>query len=240
MLSLVYSGTIRSSGFNFDPAQIGFIAPIVAAYGTMKKKYWLLAIALGSILASASTTGIVTTIILFIVALKRSGNSKNNKKIITTVIVIVLFFLLLFSFREIIAQTIGTAFSNLLDRISRLYLENGMDGNVRMKYILCFPRALIEVVPFAIFGSGFGTSSLGYSISPYASELIGSRVHSAYDIENNYIAYFFDTGIVGVILFANMILLLLRSFKKKIAKIENKTDIVIYFTVLSLVVSTVV
>lgn len=230
-LSLIYgsSGMIRSGGFNSDPAQLGFIAPIVACYGVCKKKYWMLIIAGGAILASASTTALVTSIIVCMYNVHRiKGNHGITlKKLLLIMGVILVVTGITMVYWSQISRVIGSAYSRFSNRIGEVYLNNTKQ-DVRWDYIRCAPSAMIEVIPFLALGSGFGTASLGYSRSSFAIQTIGTRVNGPYDMENTYLAYFFDTGIVGIILFIIMLVFLIRKYKGKLKNDKSKTSTIIY------------
>lgn len=239
MLSLVYEKSIRSGGFNSDPAQFGLIAPIVVGIGKIKKNYWMMLIAIGALLASASTTGLVASIAIIIVTL--SKDSKEKKHTLRRVIIggtsaVVLAFVIIYN-RGTIASVIGNAYHSFSSRIGEVYLGNTLDENARFLYLMCLPSAIFEVVPFIFWGSGFGTASLGYSLSAHANSVIGGRVNSAYDMENTYLAYLFDTGIIGFVLFISLLACLVKSFKKRVKLKNTESDIIVYCFVLASVIS---
>ena len=239
-LSLIYGRTIRAGGFNSDPAQIGFIAPVVVGYGIIKRKYWMVIAAAGALLASATTTGLVATIVMIFVGLSKSDKKRrrlSDKRIIIGVTLVVVVMVLVFRFWSPITSVINIAFNSFSSRIGQVYLGDALKGNSRFSYLICLPSAMVEVFPFLLLGSGFGTSSLGYSLSSYAITIIGNRVTGAYDVENTYIAYLLDTGVVGIALFISLIVFLTKSYKTRMKSGFSNQDIIIYCTMIASIVS---
>ena len=238
-LSLIYGKTIRAGGFNSDPAQIGFIAPVVAGYGIIKRKYWMVIAAAGALLASATTTGLVATIVIVFLGLSKSDKNRrlSYKKLIIGGILLVVVLALVFLYWGSITSVINSEFNSFSSRIGEVYLGNVLKGNTRISYLICLPSAMLEVIPFLLLGSGFGTASLGYALSSYAIATIGNRVVGAYDMENTYIAYFLDTGVVGIVLFISMIVFLTKKFKARMNSSFSDQNIIVYCTMIASIVS---
>ena len=78
MMSLVSNGSIRACGFNYDPAHIGFLSPIVASYGFFKRKPIIAAIGFIAALAAASTTAIASCALAVLVLFVSSGTIAEN------------------------------------------------------------------------------------------------------------------------------------------------------------------
>ena len=238
MVSVVYGGLIRSSGFNYDPAQLGLMAPIVAGYAINKKRYLLLLIAFGAILSSASTTSLVTTIAVAIICCPK-GKSKskfrtNNILLAVSGLIIILGFV--FSQWDRISKVVYTSYFNFFNRISSVYMTTE-SSNIRIDYLRYAPRALFNVSPFILLGTGFGTSSLGYAMDPSILRIIGIIHNFPYDMENTYLAYLFDTGIIGLFLFLQMIVSLFKEYKHRQFEI---TDSNIYPIVFVFICSSIV
>lgn len=233
MLSLIINNgkMIRASGFNYDPAHIGYIAPVVAGYAVRRKKYWLLAISLLAVIASASTTAFVASALMIILNLKLKPNTG---KIKATWLVIG--FLLAFGAVAILSTGVAhnafgylsTAVSSFAERISGVYLTGGKD--LRLNYILYLPVALINVFGFIITGSGYGTASLGYVRNSSFLKLTGLQTLLPYDMENTYIALLFDTGIVGLLLYLIVIVSIFKYYRKQL---DNKENVVIWCAILA-------
>ena len=222
MLSLIIypSGQIRAGGFNGDPAHLGFIAPIVAGYSVLKKKYWILLIAVGAILASASTTALVTSVITIILVIIRNylngnGNGKISTKILlrNMLLIFVLLAIVLVNGNRLY-NVVESAFSRFADRIGEVYL-NQSHTDIRWDYIRFVPLAVTHVLPFIFLGTGFGTASLGYVRDFEILSVLGNANNIPYDMENTYIAYLFDTGLIGFAIFIFILLGLFRFYIKK-------------------------
>ena len=105
--------------------------------------------------------------------------------------------------------------------MNNVYLSE-TDYNIRWKYIKYAPRAAIQVLPFMLLGSGFGTASLGYAKDSYILSKIGYVHNFAYDLENTYLSYLFDTGIVGFILYLSILKVLVTNYRS--ANINERSD----------------
>lgn len=241
-LSLVSSagGFIRSGGFNYDPAHIGFIAPIVAGVAMLSKKYWCLLIACGAILASASTTALISSIVVVVLTLSffKIEKTFGLKHVNSIVILCVVLFIVYYYFGDAVSTFVDNSSGRFFERIDESYMQKGMNtSNIRIGYLQCLPYAIFEVIPFFLLGTGFGTASLGYARSSYAYGILGEEVMSAYDMENTYIAYLLDTGILGFSLFIAMMCILFRYSKKMLEQVPCKENIVVYSTVLASIVT---
>ena len=169
MLSLIQGGMIRSGGFNSDPAQLGFLAPIAAGYGVAKKKPLILLAGIGAVVAGASTTALTgTVIVVFVFCLFKKEYHTDLK--LRTIILIGLAAVVagaaVFAFRRQIGSMLNMAYSKFFGRINDVYADSeGLNDNARINYIRCLPDAMLHVLPFLVCGSGIGTASLGYSRS---------------------------------------------------------------------------
>ena len=240
-MSLIYNGMIRSGGFNSDPAQLGFVAPVLFGYGLSRKHIFPAFLGLCGIAASASTTGLVTAAVLCLLLI-RKRESKPFFECFTRLQRIELYaflagtaFVLLWQGDRLISLA-GNMLSRFFSRIRSEYLEYpGPD--IRIRYVLQAFGAMRAVLPFMLFGSGFGTASLGYVITPEVIAVIGSGHDFAYDMENTYLAYFFDTGIVGLAVFLMMMAVLLIRYRKRYASRESVFSDCVYLTVCAILLS---
>ncbi len=216
-LSLIYSnGLFRAGGFNYDPAHLGFIVPILTGYAVCSKKYWYLLLAVGAIVASASTTALASAMLVILVDLRFIRKKKNNsqKGIFFTLIALAVIVAGVFVFREKVFSMIGRAVSSFNQRISTTYLNvNNLD--VRMQYIVLLPKAVINMGPYILLGLGFGTASFSYVTDRSLLSVIGTGNYFAYDMENTYICYLLDTGIIGLVLFLVIIIRLIVFSRRK-------------------------
>ena len=243
MLSISYSesGLFRAAGFNSDPAQIGFVAPMVLYYGMKKRKYYLVVISVLSILASASLTALVSSVTVLIISLVLSEKTEkkqiiNQKTLMFAFAMLVVFIIVLSGFGSTVIGTIQTAANRFFDRASNTYL-NSNDASVRWIYLISAPKALINLNIFSIFGTGFGTASYGYVVDEGILNLIGSSRYRAFDPENTYVAYLLDTGIIGFVLFLNYLVRLYKFFSKRIIDKPTDNEILIFSIVLSTILS---
>ena len=205
MMSITEGGLIRSAGFNSDPAHIGFIAPIIVCYSIVRKKYWLFLLGVAAVLASASTTALVTSMMVIVVNVYWNTKKRLNiKGAIVVCICVMLAIIITLVYQNSFSNVLISAYSHFSARINSVYL-NPSRRNIRLEYVMFVFRAMGHVFPYILLGSGFGTASLGYVRDPYVINLFGDDYYFPYDMENTYIAYFFDTGIVGIIIFIIML-----------------------------------
>ncbi len=234
-LSLIFHGSIRSGGFNSDPAQLGFVAPVLFGYGLARKKPLPVFLSICGIAASASTTGLVSAVLLLVFLLRpRSKDGTQNKFskadrwMLAILCALIALVLLLQGDRILpLAQDILHRFAA---RIQSSYLNNN-GPDIRVRYVLQAPFAMRAVLPFMLFGSGFGTASLGYATTPEVLAVIGQSHDFAYDMENTFLAYIFDTGVVGFALYLITMGTLLFAYRKKYAARESAFAQSVYITV---------
>ena len=212
-ISLNINGMLRSGGFNYDPAHLGILAPILAGYAMKRHKPWLFLLAIGGVLASASTTGLVTmaVVVLFTVDWKAPKKYFNVYTLIAALAIFDIVGLLAIVRADLVYNIMDRTFLRFFDRISTVYLQPGYH-DIRVDYLLLLPRAMGNVLPFLGFGSGFGTASLGYTRSESILKVLELKAPFPYDMENTYIAYLLDTGIIGFALFITTLVMLWKGF----------------------------
>lgn len=207
-ISLILNGGgYRSSGLNTDPANIGFFAPIVFYYGLKKNNKILVVIALLSELASMSTTSLVCTIIVGLIYLFDTKKGKSHKKLsLKTIIISIISVVVIVIFAIKFSDVIVTQFNKFFTRIDTVYVE-GLTENNRAYYIKHFLYACKQENVRLLTGTGYLTASHGY---------IGTEinVYGPYDMENRYLANFFDLGIFGTAVFFYMLYSIYRRGKK--------------------------
>ena len=220
MLSLITRGGLfRASGFNSDPAQVGFIAPLITCYACYEKKWWMLIFVVIGIISSASTTALVTAVAIFFFWLlsDHSGvNKVTSRNILISIIAIVVIAVALNMFGDELGFFVNSAISRIIKRLNRLYVQTDASTNIRWQYIVFFPRAVFNLGLNSIFGLGFGTASYSYVTDDMILNSIGHQNYFAYDPENTYISYFLDTGIIGFALFGLYMTKLTSFFKRKV------------------------
>lgn len=213
MMSLTMSGTIRATGFNYDPAHIGFVAPVVAGYGLLRRKVSVMVLAALAAIASMSTTALVSSLlVMMVIILNKNLGIVSSAKIRRYLIGLLAFGILALLILQIGGfGFLNTATSGFLDRITNVYMADTED--IRLTYIRFIPAALFFLGPLALFGTGFGTASYAYVCNPALSSVFEKVWYFAYDMENTYIAYLMDTGIVGMVLYIMIIRTVYRRFK---------------------------
>ena len=235
-ISIIKSGMIRASGFNYDPAHMGFLTPVGLVYGIKRRKPWVIVLSVLSIISSASTTSLICSIIAGFLSLDIKSKAKGitRKSIfifVATVIAILIVFLLA---GNRIISVIHVATNNFSSRISDTYFS-GDTQNIRIRYIVNAPRALANLGMNSVLGLGFGTASYGYVIDESLLQIIGYNNNFAYDLENTYLDYLFDTGIVGFFLFFSVLFAIFRRLRKKVKETSTNYVITAYCLILSTV-----
>ena len=240
------TGLYRSGGLNFDPAHLGFLCPFLVAYSLISEKYSLLVLAIGGLLASASTTGIVCSCFIFVfwawnkIAVKNVYCTRIKlSKLYKALLVACVLFTFTIIFHGPLFQIINKATSFLFSRVETTYLTKSADfarfGGPRLDFIRFFPTAIIKSGLLLLVGTGLGTSSYGYLDIASA---MGIVQNSLYDIENTYLAYLFDTGIVGFIIFLGIMYRILRYYKNMYKRKElDFTGTIAFAGVLSMILS---
>lgn len=242
LVSLTYSnGMIRSGGFNYDPAHLGYITPVIAGYACYKKKYGLLILVLGGILASASTTSFVASVcVMFIMGIvfrDKRVIKITKKKIIMMMGAVVTIGITITLYGEQLLTVLSTSGSKMLSRVSSTYLNAG-NADVRWDYFRLLPKVLLNLNFKSIFGLGFGNASYGYVTDSKILHQIGIENNFAYDLENTYICYLLDTGIIGIVLFLFLIIIVVKYYNVQLKrKATKEANIIIYSCILAMIIS---
>jgi hypothetical protein len=212
----------------------------LVGYGVKSKRLLFIIIGLGGVLASASTTALVSSTIIAIiiyVSYPQKRKKMTIKKIVISALSAIFFVSILAINWDKIVNIVFIAYDRFVGRLSSVYFgKNLVSNNVRIDYILCLPSAMIEVLPFLLLGTGFGTSTLGYARSDYARSVLGAGVEYAYDMENTYIAYLMDTGIIGFAIFITMMAYIYKKFKKS-SKENNYTSAIVFCMIITSIIS---
>lgn len=227
-LSLIVHGYIRSAGFNGDPAQIGFIAPLVIFYGLYNKKYSYVVLAVLGIMASMSTTAMVCSFIVFLLYWCIKANQSHLPNLLFRwSLFIVIFFIILFVIDNHYNNIITTMLEGFVQRVLYAHIEMG-NNSPRLLYLLYAPFAFSNLGFLSIFGVGFGNASYGYVYDREILSIIGYSRFFAYDPENTYISYLMDTGIVGFILFIFFMFKAIRYYWKCINLCPTQIELLIF------------
>lgn len=204
-MSIVRNNTIRTSGFNYDPAHLGGLVPILLTWSLIKNSKFLFFSSILALLFSQSTTGLVTSLILIALNYKKIIKVRFPKFKIKTIIIFFFIILIILINIQIFTNLINIALEqsvNFLQRSSSYFNIEEVTNTIRFLYLVKFPYALIESNFRIITGTGFTTSSYGYVFSDNIE--INESVRP-FDPENTYIAYFFDLGIIGFILYIRLL-----------------------------------
>ncbi len=241
MLSLIdyRTGLFRAAGFNSDPAQIGFVAPIIVYYGFHERDIRYVGLATLGIIASASTTALVSSLIIafiYIVQTKNLRYKLTPTKIYRFISISFLLLIVVFIYDDRIIAVISRAITRFLGRLSSSQFRS-ISANKRVTYILYVPVALFHIGIMGLIGTGFGTSSYGYIVDDTVLGIIGTGNSFPYDPENTYIAYLLDTGIIGFCIFMHVMVTLIKHYKSCINGSPSKTEIAEYACVLSTALS---
>jgi hypothetical protein len=204
-ITIVNSGGIRTPGFNYDPAHLGGIVPILCLYSLMKKKYIYLALSIIALVFSQSTTGLVSSVILIVLHYKKISIYKfniNYKKLINALLVISLVVLLVLipERNNNLSESLKRNVEGFSNRVSTVYVSSE-NSNIRMLYHLYVPHAAFYSGIKTITGTGFGTASYAYVHDPFLSDKLNRTSKAPYDPESTYISYLFNTGIFGLLLY---------------------------------------
>lgn len=223
-------GGIRVSGFNYDPAHLGGLLPILFFYSLMKKNPYLIILSLISLAFSQSTTAlasyaVVIGLILFIRKKKEKKGLKLTGKSLVGIalgLCVVIGGIILLQSNGSITRFYNSILENVngyFNRINAVYIS-GNDINPRKIYYTRFLDGLIERGPIvSITGSGLGTSM--YPFRHISGLFASGSQNTVTEIETNYIAYLFDIGIVGLSLY---LILLFRGLKQFAKSVKYRID----------------
>lgn len=242
IVSLIYSnGMIRSGGFNYDPAHLGYIIPVIAGYAWYKKKWGLILLAIGGVLASASTTSLVSSVCVILLISMKNNQIKlkkvKQKEFMLAIATLIALGVLMISYGQQLSSIISTSGSKMLSRVTNTYLNSG-NADVRWSYLKYVPRVLMNLGVNSILGLGFGNASYGYTIDNSILSDIGMENNFAYDVENTYICYLLDTGIIGFVFFIGLLFVMLRYYYIRYKKNSmNNYCLIIYSSILAMIVS---
>ncbi len=186
-MSLIINGSIRASGFNYDPAHIGFLAVFVFGYSFIRGNYLIILLSLLSILMSQSGTAMVGCVLFLIyyMVTNKADRKKTLKKIggLMLIACFLLLFVMLIDY-----DMLKTFIGRMFDKVGSDSVETS-----RITYNFKVFTAIFNAPINAILGTGFGTASYPY----IKSGLIVDNF--AFDPESTYVSYLFDVGIIGFI-----------------------------------------
>lgn len=216
--SIIRSGTIRVSGFNYDPAHLGGIIPIIILFSLLRRNNLLLLLSIITLIFSQSTTGLVSSLILILLnfdkifSLKFENLSKLLNRMFFILTIFVCILLLFHNPNSKVIQSITNNFEGFLHRIYENYLIIE-ETNPRIIYHLHIPVALSYAGGRILTGTGFGTSSYSYLFNSLTPKVL-HETPRPYDPESTYISYLFDVGVLGLILYIFILYKLYGHFSK--------------------------
>lgn len=216
MASITDGFTIRSVGLNNDPATVGLFAIIAAAYSFLIKKPLILILAVFASFACVSFTAIVGIVVvtLYYTLFAQKTFKKKLSLIFLIFFLSIVGFLFLYYSESDIAVSIRTA----LELKAAAKVDGADSTEIREFYIRNFFSAVGEIPESIFIGTGFNTSSFSY----FTLGLGKYEVFRPFDMENTYIATFFDIGAVGLFFFISFFVSLFNFSKKMMNK--NKKD----------------
>lgn len=236
-LSLIIDHSIRASGFNSDPANLGCIVPIIFLYALIKDKKIFLLLSLLALVFSQSTTGLVGCLLSFIVYfIMRIQNNRNVKlkNVILAIFGIVAFMAFLILTGEWSLRILFGIYSKVNVFAARIFDNYIMAAasDLRTMYVMNFLPAAANRLSSLLIGTGFGTASYGYLFSEESDLYLRSTM--PYDPENTYISYFFNVGLPGTVLYIIILVTILRWFGKNM---ESKYHSMLFAFILAVMSS---
>lgn len=224
-ITIINKTGIRASGFNFDPAHLGIIIPIVVLYSLINKKNVLLLLSILAIIFSQSTTALICSILVIVVNLKNIKSNYNKRvslklKLKAFSFIVFMIIVLILSKNSEFITSIQKNLDGFNNRTTNTYINNDQQSP-HILYYIYLPKAILFNGIKTITGTGFGTASFPYLTSPEIRNSIGLEGMSPYDPETTYISYLFDTGIIGLLLYIVLMVKIYKYFHNKCYSVEN-------------------
>lgn len=228
-ISIIRAGGIRVAGFNYDPAHLGGILPIVVLYSLINKNYYLIVISIIALVFSQSTTALVSIVLLLVINYKKLGLKVKKKvqvKLVITTLTISMLLAISVPFLQgsLLHQSIQLNTSGFIDRVSTVYINNE-DPGTRELYHLYTPLAVSFSGVKVLTGTGFGTASYPFVFSSEISSALGKSKIWPYDPESTYLSYLFNVGVIGLIIY---LIILFKNYKYFSKRYYRKMDSLIF------------
>ena len=214
-LSLIREPFIRSSGLNGDPANIGMLAPILAAYALYSKKSLLYVLSIGAVFASVSIVALASIFIITVIYLV--SNLKNLKRGIIVLLVAPIFIIPIMSLNDDLSKLMFEAVRMRLESKQDAVEGNDKD-NARLVYWVDFLPAAASHPTFLLIGTGYGTASRAYNDLGFVTE--GGKF--PYDPEQTYCSTYFNCGLIGFMAFILLYIMLIKRSNKMITYCQDK------------------
>ena len=241
-LTLIRDGIIRAAGFNYDPAHLGGIIPIVFIYGLFKRNILILLLAVFSLIFSASTTAFVTCVIVLAINIKILNVFKfklitqkfKNKNAAWMFMIISIFASVTLVANIQLLEGVSNNINGFFTRANETYIDN-QDRGPRYVYHAYLLEAMANSGFGLLTGTGFGTGSHPYVSDSKIIAKLDSESYYPYDPESTYISYLFDVGIFGLLLYFVILSSQLLKYRRMLH--IGDTEIIIYSTLCSMFVS---
>jgi len=236
-MTIVNDGVIRVSGFNYDPAHLGGIIPIIFLYGVLRKNIFAIALALISLTLSGSTTAFASCALALFISIgklkiwRRSQSTESAKRVIISAAVVLTILMIAYT-NDIVRDGFINNMVGFYERSTENHIKNTSTGE-RYVYHAYLPEAISNVGPWALTGLGFGTASYSYVSDPdILGRLLGGYAYTPYDPESTYISYLFGAGIFGLICYTYGLVSTLLAYRKKMN--EDNQNVVVYASLCSI------
>ena len=238
-ITIVADGIIRASGFNFDPAHLGGIIPIIFIYSILKRNLYILILALASLVFSGSTTALVSCVLAVLISI---GKVNIFKALVTTSntrnkgvsLILIIFSLTLIVSNGQVRESIYKNVVGFYNRVNETYVDNG-DQGPRYVYHAYLPQAMSNSGFRLLTGTGFGTASHSFVSDPEIIKILDAESYYPYDPESTYISYLFDIGIVGLLFYVYILTSLLLGYRRRLS--FGNVEIIIYSSLCGIIFS---
>lgn len=235
----IYEGNmIRPAGFNLDPASIGLFAPFVFGYGLVKKNALYTIIGLLGCFFSGSTTSIICCVGVCLITLIQKSHKIKIAFTLKKIILLMLLMIVMGSLIIYLFPVIKTRVQSIADRIGNAYVESKSE-NLRLTYIKELPKAISNQGVKLITGTGFNSAADGYLKGNLSEGTLLNSItdHAPYDMENLYLAYFFDCGLLGFCVYIMFLIRQYKSLSKMIRVRKYDSDILLFSALLAILFS---
>ncbi|MDE7441906.1 MAG: O-antigen ligase family protein [Muribaculaceae bacterium] len=232
--SLEFGSYIRSSGLNTDPANIGFFAAVGTAYAMVGRKFWLIGACVLSALSAVSFVGLVG-IALVIVYELLFGKAIRHRVLFLIIGAIIT--ISAYTYYKHSSQPLITFLRDAIELKAQSKADGDQSTELRSNFIKKFPDAVSHLPSSLIIGTGYYTGVYAYYLEgvTYYGEYSGRNVPT--EMENCYIEYFFDFGLIGFFFFCLFYLQILLNYQKIDRIHPSKTNKSIFAIVLGSIIS---
>ncbi len=232
-------GLIRPAGFNNDPASIGLFAPFILLSGLIEKKKWMIALAVMSLIFCGSNTAIACcafSFVLYIVLFWKKNHSRqlSIKGMVSIIIVLCAVLFIVFRYYDVIISRVA----QIITRFDDVYTSGEIE-NVRVKYVTQLPVAIMNQNIKFLTGTGFNSASEGFLFENINSVSLNQRPNLPFDVENLYVSYLLDNGIVGFGFFVTMLIKMYKRMKSLVVKNCKEVNVLAFAALVAMITSSV-